>query len=159
MSRLVLWVVIVFLGYWSLYYDVSGVQKFGYIASATLFSLVSLFAIKWWCFLKIKTKRKSVFFENHIVSTSSSVLMSLIIMYGFDYWNYGMIFLAVLSGIIFLPDGNLKWFWRHRWGDLQEMSDSGIVRDHEYLRIRNLAFGFIFTPVPMFYLVGLIWGR
>src|SRR5690554_3567324 len=68
------------------------------------------------------------------------------------YINYFLLFQAIMTFIVFLPSGYLEFFWSKRWGDLKLSSDSGNVDQKVYIRLRNLALGSIFLPLPMLYI-------
>lgn len=152
MIRVLSWFLLASIIFWTNIPTSNIVQKTGIVAGCLLFSAPILMSIKWWCYTeKIKFSRNRMVL-NHIVAPVAAIINSMIVLTGLLYINYILIFQAIMTSIVFLPSGYLKFFWSKRWGDLKLLPDSGEVDEKTYIRLRNLALGSVFLPLPMLYI-------
>ena len=66
--------------------------------------------------------------------------------------------MAVFSGLCFIPDGKLKWFWGIRFGDLKVFPDENLSNE-QLGRIRGLALASLFGAPFIHGLLGFLWQK
>jgi len=152
MIRVIVWFLLAAIIFWTNIPASNVVQKIGIVSGCLLFSIPILMSIKWWCYIeKIKFSRNRIIL-NHVVAPVVAIINSMIVLTGLLYINYVVILQAIMISVVFLPSGHPEFFWSKRWGDLKLLSDSGNVDQKTYIRLRNLALGSIFLPLPMLYI-------
>jgi len=152
MIRVLAWFLLAAIIFWTNIPASNIVQKIGIVAGCLLFSAPILMSIKWWCYAEKINFSRNRLVLNHIVAPVAAIINPMIVLTGLLYINYILIFQAIMTFIVFLPSGYLEFFWSKRWGDLKLSSDSGNVDQKVYIRLRNLALGSIFLPLPMLYI-------
>jgi len=137
----------------------SFVQKTGMVAGSTLLAILPLMSIKWWCYLEEQTNGRWWPLINHLLAPVIAIITPLILIGGAEYIRPEIVLLSLATGAVFLPSGHLRWFWQQRFGDLKSFPDSGQVSRSQLSRIRNLALGWIFMPLPLYFVASLLWQR
>ena len=162
MNKVFFWLALTTLIYWvnisSITSD-SFVQKMGMVAGSTLLAVLPLMSVKWWCYLEEQTNARRWPLINHPLAPVIAIITPLIFIGGAEYIRADIVLLSLATGAVFLPSGQLRWFWLHRFGDLKSFPDSGQVSQSQLSRIRNLALGWILMPLPLYFVASLLWQR
>lgn len=162
MIRFFIWLTLAFLIYWlninSIISD-SFAQKVGMVAGSALLSVFPLMSIKWWCYLEEQTNGRRWSSVNYLLAPTVAILTPLIYIGGAEYIHKEIVFQALIISVVFLPSGQLRWFWQQRFGDLKSFPDSGRVSSSQLRLIRNLAWGWVFVPLPLYFIASLFWQR
>jgi hypothetical protein len=157
-----LWLILTTLIYWlnisSITSD-SFVQKMGMVAGSTLLAILPLMSVKWWCYLEEQTNGRRWPLINHLLAPVVAIITPLIFIGGAEYIHPEIVLLSLATSAVFLPSGQLRWFWQQRFGDLKSFPDSGQVSRSQLSRIRNQALGWIFMPLPLYFFASLLWQR
>ena len=99
----------------------------GMVAGSTLLAILPLMSVKWWCYLEEQTNGRRWPLINHLLAPVIAIITPLIFIGGAEYIRAEIVLLSLATGAVFLPSGQLRWFWQQRFGDLKSFPDSGQV--------------------------------
>lgn len=158
MTKFCLWLAATFGIYWYHLEPItegSMVQKLGMIAIALAFAFIVLTAIKRWCYVDKQSNNKDHPIFNHVIAPVAAICNGMLTAAGTEQLSVQLGLYALATALLLLPDGNLAWFWRSRFGVyLTSLPDSGKLSEKDLQGAKHLAWGVVFVPIIMFYLVG-----
>jgi hypothetical protein len=99
----------------------------GMVAGSTLLAILPLMSVKWWCYLEEQTNGRRWPLINHLLAPVVAIITPLIFIGGAEYIRAEIVLLSLATGAVFLPSGQLRWFWQQRFRDLKIFPDSGQV--------------------------------
>jgi hypothetical protein len=64
---------------------------------------------------------------NHLLAPVVAMITPLIFIGGAEYIRPEIVQMSLVTSAVFLPSGQLRWFWQQRFRDLKIFPDSGQV--------------------------------
>ena len=80
-----------------------------------------------WCYLEEQINGCKWPLINHLLAPVVAMITPLIFIGGAEYIRPEIVQMSLVTSAVFLPSGQLRWFWQQRFRDLKIFPDSGQV--------------------------------